>query len=177
MDSNTNSNDGRRFKWGREIGYQFAGDLIRTTDPKELEAKRLAIIAEEAEDERLDEIWNDERNRLIKEWKIANPESKTHPYMTPVEWVIATNAPCGWANDFHRLEGVLNIDREQYYQLAQQAMDEGGNPAYAKFTENMYAIANAEGQRLHKGLGFKPIVCPSWLAKAEAKRSNEGGAK
>jgi hypothetical protein len=162
---------------GDKLEYKFAGDLIRTTDLKELEAKRLAILAEEAEDCRLAEIEWDERDRLIKEWKTANPESKTHPYMSPAEWVKAINAPCGWSNDFHRLEGVLNIDREQYYQLAQQAMDEGGNAAYAKFTEKMYAIANAEGQRLHKGFGFKPILSPSCLAKAEAKRSNEGGAK
>ena len=175
MDSNTNSNDGRRFKWGRELGYQFAGDLIRTTDPKELEANRLAIIAQEAEDCRLAEIEWDERDRLIKEWKAANPESKTHPWMMPGEWARATNAPCGWGNDYYRLKEVLAISEDQYRSLAQKAMDDGGNPAYAEFTADMYAVANAEGKRLY-GLGFKVIVSPSCLAKAQAKRS-EGGVK
>ena len=151
MNYNINDNDGRKFKRGKELEYKFAGDLIRTTDPKELEAKRLEVMAEEAEDERLDEIWNDERDRLIKEWKAANPESKDHPYMLPGEWARANNYPCGWANDFNRIGEVLEIDREQYYQLAQQAMDDGGNPAYAKFTEKMYAIANAKAKRLNIG--------------------------
>ena len=176
MDSNTNSNDGRRFKWGRELGYQFAGDLIRTTDPKELEANRLAIIAQEAEDCRLAEIEWDERDRLIKEWKAANPESKTHPWMSPAAWAIATNAPCGWGNDYYRLKEVLAIDEELYRQLAQQAMDDGGNAAYAEFTADMYAIANAEGKRLY-GVEFKTIVSPSCLGKAQDKRSYEGGVK
>jgi len=175
MDSNTNSNDRRRFKWGRELGRQFAGDLIRITDPRALEAMRLAK-AQEAEDCRLAEIEWDERDRDIKEWKAANPESKTHPWMSPAAWAIATNAPCGWGNDYYRLKEVLAISEDQYRQLAQQAMDAGGNPAYAKFTEKMYAIANAEGKRLY-GLGFKVIVSPSCLAKAQDKRSNEGGVK
>ena len=174
MNHNTNNNSGRRFKWGRELRRQFAGDLIRTTDPRELEAKRLAI-AQEAEDLRLAEIQWDERDRDIKEWKAANPESKTHPWMGPGEWARATNAPCGWGNDFYRLKEVLAISEDQYRSLAQKAMDAGGNPAYAKFTEKMYAIANAEGKRLY-GLGFKVIVSPSCLAKAQAKRS-EGGVK
>ena len=174
MNHNTNNNSGRRFKWGRELRRQFAGDLIRTTDPRELEAKRLAI-AQEAEDLRLAEIQWDERDRDIKEWKAANPESKTHPWMGPGEWARATNAPCGWGNDYYRLKEVLAISEDQYRSLAQKAMDAGGNPAYAKFTEKMYAIANAEGKRLY-GLGFKVIVSPSCLAKAQAKRS-EGGVK
>ena len=174
MNSNINNSDGRRFKWGRELGYQFAGDLIRTTDPREIEAKRLAI-AQEAEDVRLAEIQWDERDRDIKEWKAANPESKTHPWMMPGEWARATNAPCGWGNDYYRLKEVLAVSEDQYYQLAQKAMDEGGNPAYAKFTENMYAFANAEGKRLY-GVGFKTIASPSCLGKAQAKRS-EGGVK
>ena len=172
MNHNTNNNSGRRFKWGRELRRQFAGDLIRTTDPRELEAKRLAI-AQEAEDLRLAEI---ERDRLIKEWKAANPESKTHPWMGPGEWARATNAPCGWGNDYYRLKEVLAIGEEHYRQLAQQAMDEGGNASYAKFTADMYAIANAEGKRLY-GVEFKTIVSPSCLGKAQDKRSYEGGVK
>jgi hypothetical protein len=174
MNHNTNNNNGRRFKWGREFRRQFAGDLIRTANPRELEAKRLAI-AQEAEDCRLAEIEWDERDRDIKEWKAANPESKTHPWMSPAAWAIATNAPCGWGNDYYRLKEVLAIDQEHYRQLAQQAMDEGGNAAYAIFTENMYSIANAEGKRLY-GVGFKTIVSPSCLGKAQVKRS-EGGVK
>lgn len=157
---------------GGKLEYKFAGDLIRTTDPKVLEAKRLAI-AQEAEDLRLAEIEWDERDCLIKEWKAANPESKTHPWMSPAAWAIATNAPCGWGNDYYRLKGVLAISEDQYRSLAQKAMDDGGNPAYADFTADMYAIANAEGKRLY-GVGFKTIVSPSCLGKAQAKRS-EGG--
>jgi hypothetical protein len=161
---------------GDKLEYKFAGDLIRTTDPKELEANRLAVIAQEAEDCRLAEIEWDERDRDIKEWKAANPESKTHPWMMPGEWARATNAPCGWGNDYYRLKEVLAISEDQYRSLAQKAMDAGGNPAYAEFTADMYAIANAEGKRLF-GLGFKVIVSPSCLAKAQDKRSNEGGVK
>ena len=176
MNHNTNNNSGRRFKWGRELRRQFAGDLIRTTDPRELEANRLAIMAQEAEDLRLAEIEWDERDRLIKEWKAANPESKTHPWMGPGEWARATNAPCGWGNDYYRLKEVLAISEDQYRSLAQKAMDAGGNPAYAEFTADMYAIGNAEGKRLF-GLGFKTIVSPSCLGKAQDKRSNEGRVK
>lgn len=154
----------RSFKWGWEI----------IGDPKVLEAKRLAI-AQETEDLRLAEIEWDERDRLIKEWKTANPESKTHPWMMPGEWARATNAPCGWGSDFYRLKEVLAISENQYRSLAQKAMDDGGNPAYAEFTADMYAIANAEGKRLH-GHGFKTIVSSSCLGKAQAKRS-EGGVK
>ncbi len=159
---------------GGKLEYKFAGDLIRTTDPRELEAKRLAI-AQEAEDLRLAEIEWDERARDIKEWKAANPESKTHPWMSPAAWAIATNAPCGWGNDYYRLKGVLAISEDQYRSLAQKAMDDGGNPAYADFTADMYAIANAEGKRLY-GHGFKTILSPSCLGKAQDKRS-EGGLK
>lgn len=174
MNHNTNNNNGRRFKWRRELRRQFAGDLIRTTDPRELEAKRLAI-AQEAEDLRLAEIEWDERDRDIKEWKAANPESKTHPWMSPAAWAIATNAPCGWGNDYYRLKGVLAISEDQYRSLAQKAMDDGGNAAYAIFTADMYAIANAEGKRLY-GVGFKTILSPSCLGRAQDKRS-EGGVK
>lgn len=160
---------------GGKLEYKFAGDLIRTTDPRELEAKRLAK-AQEAEDLRLAEIEWDERDRLIKEWKAANPESKTHPWMSPAAWAIATNAPCGWGNDYYRLKEVLAISEDQYRSLAQKAMDAGGNPAYADFTADMYAIANAEGKRLY-GHGFKTLVSPSCLGKAQDKRSYKGGVK
>ena len=154
MDSNTNSNDGRRFKWGREIRRQFAGDLIRTTDPRELEANRLAIMAQEAEDLRLAEI---ERDRLIKEWKAANPNSDHEPWRYQLELFAqsATNYPLGWAESFEQIENLITMSRKEFYQRAQEAMNEGRVDAYYKFIRSMSDLACEEGFRRSNNGGVK----------------------
>lgn len=147
MNSNTNNNDGRRFKWGREIKapeagleYELIGQMKRTTDPKEIEQNRL----DEIERDRRNEAYELESKRLEKEWKKSHPKSQHYLWRSDMEHMKANNIPVGWLSDFWELREHISLNQDEYLALAQKAMKEGDRPVYNLFHEEMIDQANVK---------------------------------
>lgn len=147
MKHNINNNDGRRFKWGREIKapeagleYELIGQMKRTTDPKEIEQNRL----DEIERDRRNEAYDLESERLEKEWKKSHPKSEHYLWRSDIEHMKANNIPVGWLSDFWELKEHIPFNQDEYLVLAQKAMKEGGRPVYDLFHEKMIDQANVK---------------------------------
>lgn len=149
MNHNTNNNDGRKFKWGREIKapmamanhfagleYELIGQMKRTTDPKEIEQNRL----DEIERDQRNEAYDLESERLEKEWKKSHPKSEHYLWRSDIEHMKANNIPVGWLSDFWKLEKHIPFNQDEYLTLAQKAMKEGDRPVYNLFLDELVKI-------------------------------------
>ena len=149
MNSNTNNNDGRRFKYGREIKapvamanhfagleYELIGQMKRTTDPKEIEQNRL----DEIDRDRRNEAYELESKRLEKEWKKSHPKSQHYLWRSDMEHMKANNIPVGWLSDFDALKEHIPFNQDEYLVLAQKAMKEGDRPVYNLFLDELIKI-------------------------------------
>lgn len=123
---------------------------VPPTDSNEFEAERLAEIERDRKNGAYDLEWE----RLEKEWKASHLNGDRKPWRYELELFAqkATNYPLGWAESFEGIENLITISRKEFYQRAQEAMNEGRVDAYYKFIRSMYNLASEEGfRRLNNG--------------------------
>lgn len=91
----------------------------------------------------------------------------SEPEESGESWIhkISKDFPHGWHSDYYTIKNYIDLDEEQYFQAARQAMREDGNRRYNDWTDEMRVLANERIRRVN-ALVFE-------LSPAEALRIKE----